>query len=154
MRFNHAANALVLVGSTALLGGALAFQYVGGLNPCEMCMWQRWPHVAALALGLAAWALRSNRLVVALAAVAVLASGAIGAFHAGVEQHWWEGITACSAGATSGTTAEIMAQIMATPFVRCDDIAWSLFGISMAGWNALLSTLIGGTVLWLLSRRK
>lgn len=152
MRSSQAANALVLVGSAAVLGGALAFQYLGGLAPCEMCLWQRWPHLAAIVLGLLAWALGSNRVVVALAALATLASGAIGAFHAGVEQHWWTGPTACSASLVGGSNADIMAQIMATPLVRCDAIAWSLFGVSMAGWNAICSALIAGGALWLLRR--
>ena len=78
----------------------------------------------------------------------MLAGAGIAVFHVGVEQHWWQGITECSAPMVSGTSAEIMGQIMAQPLVRCDAIAWSLFGISMAGWNALVSTLIGGTALW------
>ena len=153
MRSEQAANAVVLAGSAALLGGALLFQYVGGLAPCEMCVWQRWPHVAALALGLVAWAIRSNRAVVALAALAVLVSAGLAVFHVGVEQQWWQGVTACSASLASGSQADILASIMNTPLVRCDAVAWSLFGISMAGWNAVLSFGIGGGALWLLGRR-
>lgn len=154
MRSSALANALVLVGSSALLGGALLFQHIGGFAPCEMCIWQRWPHAVALGLGLLAWALRSNRGLVALAAVAVLVSGALGVFHAGVEQHWWPGVTACSASLAAGSTDDIMRSILATPLVRCDAIAWSLFGISMAGWNAVLSLGIGGGALWLLTRKR
>ena len=154
MRSNAKANALILLGSSALLGGAIAFQYIGGLAPCEMCMWQRWPHVAALVLGLIALALRSNRAVLCLAIVAVFIGAGLGYFHAGVEQHWWQGITTCAASPASGTTAQVMAQILATPMVRCDAIAWSLFGISMAGWNALISTVIGATSLWLVLKRR
>jgi len=153
MRSEATANALVLTGSAALLGGALLFQHIGGLAPCEMCIWQRWPHATALGLGLVAWALRSNRAVVALAALAVLVSAALGLFHAGVELKWWEGITACTGGATGGSQAEIFASIMNTPLVRCDAVAWSLFGLSMAGWNAVLSAGIGGGTLWLLARK-
>lgn len=153
MRSEAAANALVLTGSAGLLGGALLFQHVGGLYPCEMCIWQRWPHAAALGLGVVAWTLRSNRKVVALAALAVLASAALGLFHAGVELKWWEGVTACTASVSGGSQADIMASILNTPLVRCDAVAWSLFGISMAGWNAILSTGIGGGALWLLARK-
>ena len=153
MRSETRANALVLAGSAALLGGALAFQYVGGLYPCEMCLWQRWPHLAAIGIGLLAWALGSTRAVVALAALATLVSGGIGVFHAGVELHWWPGVTACSAATVSGSTADMIRDILATPVVRCDAVAWSLLGISMAGWNAFLSTLIAGGTLWLLTRR-
>ena len=147
---SRVANALVLSGSAALLGGALAFQYLGGLAPCEMCLWQRWPHVGALVVGLLAWALGNRRSVVALAALAVLASAAIGYFHAGVEYHWWAGPQACT-----GPAFDIhnLAAALAAPMIRCDAAAWSLFGISMAGYNALISTLIGGGALWLLRPR-
>jgi disulfide bond formation protein DsbB len=152
MRPEARANALVLLGSGALLGGALLSQYVGGLFPCEMCYWQRWPHYAALFIGLIAWALGSNRALTALAALAVLVSGAIGVFHAGVEYHWWEGITTCTAAPATGSTAEVLGSIMATPLIRCDAPQWTLFGISLAGYNALLSGLIGGGALWLLRK--
>jgi disulfide bond formation protein DsbB len=148
------AHSLALVGSTALLGGALAFQYVGGLAPCEMCFWQRWPHLAAIGLGLLALLLRRSGLrrpLVQLAGVAILVAGAIGLFHAGVEQKWWQGPTTCSAAPAGG--GDIFADILSAPIVRCDAIPWELFGLSLAGWNALLSALIGGAVLWLASRR-
>jgi disulfide bond formation protein DsbB len=146
------ANALVLVGSSALLGGALAFQYLGRLAPCEMCLWQRWPHVAALGLGLVAWALRSNRAVVILAALAVLTTAGIGYFHAGVEYHWWPGPAACTA-AGFHTGGNFITAALATPMIRCDAAAWTLFGVSMAGYNAIFSTLIGGGALWLVRKR-
>ncbi len=145
---SRAADALVLTGSAALLGGALAFQYLGHLAPCEMCLWQRWPHVAALVLGLLAWALGNRRAVVALAAVAVLVSAGIGYFHAGVEYHWWAGPAACTAPAFASGTSFITAAL-ASPMIRCDAAAWTLFGVSMAGYNALISTFIGATALWL-----
>lgn len=144
---------LLLVGPAALLGGALAFQFLGGLAPCEMCMWQRWALLTALALALMAWATGHARALLWLATLALFANVGIAAFHVGVEQHWWKGITTCAAAATVGSNAEVMSEIMAAPLVRCDAIAWSLFGISMAGWNALISTGIGGLALWRLTRR-
>ena len=144
--------ALLLAGPAALLGGALAFQYIGGLAPCEMCMWQRWALVAALALALLAWATGHARAVQALAVLAVLGGAGIAAFHAGVEQHWWQGFTACTAPPISGTSAEMLSQILAQPLIRCDAIPWSLFGVSMAGWNAVISGLIGGWALWRIKR--
>ena len=142
------ANALLLTGSAALLGGALAFQHIGGLAPCEMCMWQRWPHVTVLILGLIAWALRSNRAIVVLAALAMLVGAVIGYFHAGVEYHWWPGPPACTAPPLAAG-GDFIASVLATPLIRCDAAAWTLFGVSMAGYNALFSTLIGGAALWL-----
>ena len=150
------ANALALLGSTALLGGALGFQYLGGLAPCEMCYWQRWPHLAAIGFGLLALVLRhspARRLPVVLAGLSILAASAIGLYHAGVEQKWWQGPTTCSATPARGSGQDILADILSAPLVRCDAIPWELFGISLAGWNALLSALIGGAVLWLTTRR-
>ncbi len=142
------ATALLLLGPAALLAGALGFQYLGGLAPCEMCLWQRYALVAALGLALASWALRHNRLVLILSALAVLTGAGIAMFHTGVELHWWQGFTRCTAPIVSGSSAEMLTQILNQPLIRCDAIPWSLFGISMAGWNAILSTLIGATALW------
>ncbi|GGE15016.1 dihydroneopterin aldolase [Polymorphobacter glacialis] len=152
MRSDRLTTALLLVGPAALLGGAIAFQYIGGLAPCEMCHWQRWALLATLGLALLAWALGHSRAVLALAALALIANAGIAVFHAGVEQHWWAGITACAAAPLSGSTTDVLAQILAQPLVRCDAIPWSLFGISMAGWNAIISFAIGGTALWRLKR--
>lgn len=141
------ANATVLLGPALLLGGALGFQHLGALPPCEMCMWQRWPHLAALGLGLGALAVQgtTRRAVVVAAALAVLASAALGLFHAGVEQGWWTGPTDCAATAITG---DFQSAMLAAPVVRCDAVAWSLGGVSLAGWNALLSLGLGGAALW------
>jgi len=138
------ARLLALLVPSALLGGALFSQYVGGLYPCEMCYWQRWPHGAAILLALGAilspiGAPRTRPLVL-LAALAIAVSGAIGVFHAGVELGYWEGITVCTA-----TGAASLEDILKVPLVRCDQVQWSLLGISMAGWNAIIS--LGGAAL-------
>lgn len=135
------ARAIALLTPLALLAGALGSQYIGGLYPCEMCHWQRWPHYAAIPLALLAIMLRGRgNVFLALAALAIFASGAIGVFHAGVEYGWWEGLTTCSTVAGQGASAEDMLRnIMAAPIVRCDQAQWSLFGISLAGYNALIS---------------
>lgn len=157
--------AAAAVTSGALLGGALAFQYIGGLPPCEMCHWQRWPHMAALVLaaggGLALAKQRPGagrsslaRAAAVLAGLALLVTAAIGLFHVGVEQDWWEGPTACSVIGGGQTAEDIFATVMAAPVIRCDETPWSLFGISMAGYNALISFLMGGLVLWLSTTRK
>lgn len=134
---------LALLTPALLLGGALFSQYVGGLYPCEMCMWQRWPHLAALLLALGAIAFRSNRalttLLLGCAALAIAVSGAIGLFHAGVEYGWWKGVTACTANISGATPDDMLASIMDAPITRCDVAPWSLFGISLAGYNAIFS---------------
>ena len=126
---------LALAVPAALLGGAYISQYVFGLYPCEMCWWQRYPHFAALVL----------------AGVAILISGLIGAFHAGVEYNWWEGITGCATVAEAGS--DPLAAILDAPIVRCDVAPWTLFGISLAGFNFLVST-AGALAIFALLRRE
>lgn len=142
---------LALVTPALLLGGAYLSQYGFGLYPCEMCWWQRWPHFAALALALLAFALQPRRQLVALAAIAILTSGLIGLFHAGVEYGWWPGITSCAAAFGDGT-GNALEDIMNTPLIRCDQPAWTLFGISLAGYNFLVSTASAVAILALLGK--
>ena len=143
--------ALAAGGSAALLLGAWGFQHLGGLAPCKLCIWQRYPHALAAILGLAALALPGRALPL-LGALAAVTTAGIGAFHVGVEQGWWPGPSTCSSGPISGLSAEeLMDQIMSAPLVRCDDIPWQMLGISMAGWNALISLGLAG--LWLMAAR-
>ena len=145
------ANALALLLPAGLMAGALGSQYFGGLYPCEMCWWQRYPHFAAVGIATVAFLVGNTgyrRALVALAALAIATSGLIGGFHAGVEYHWWRGITACTS-SVAGTSLE---DLMRAPLVRCDAAQWTLFGISLAGYNALFS-LGGGVAILALLRR-
>jgi disulfide bond formation protein DsbB len=146
------ARLLALAVPVVLLGGALLSEYVGKLYPCEMCWWQRYPHAAAILVAIAACvsplAAPRTRQLTYVAAALIAVSGAIGAFHAGVESGWWERLTTCT---TSGATS--LDDIMAVPLVRCDQVQWSLAGISLAGFNALIS-LGGALAIALLARRK
>jgi disulfide bond formation protein DsbB len=132
-----------------LLGGAYLSQYGFGLFPCEMCWWQRYPHFAALALALLSTVAGPKRLWIGLAALAILVSGLIGAYHAGVEYKWWEGVTTCSSTAAGNSIEDILN----APLVRCDEPQWTLFGISLAGFNFLISTAAAIAIFALLGRR-
>ena len=149
-----AARLIAFLLPAALLAGAFGSQYLGGLYPCEMCWWQRYAHFAALvpaALAFTAPAESSRtRMLVLLAALAIAVSGAIGVYHAGVELKIFEGFTTCTANTKGGSMADIFKQIAAAPLVRCDQVQWSFLGISMAGWNAILS-LGGASVIAFLS---
>jgi disulfide bond formation protein DsbB len=138
--------------SLALILGALAFQYLGHIAPCEMCHWQRWPHIAAALMGLAAgtliaqgkwraeWALPLAAIVILLIAV----SGLIGAYQTGMQWHWLPGPSACS-----GRRFVLGSDMV--PEVQCDVVTWQLFGLSLAAYNALVSlaaAAIGAALLW------
>ena len=126
--------------SAALLAGAFLFEYVGGLAPCRMCIWQRWAHVAVIIAAAAGLLTLPARTGLVLALLAALASAGIAGYHAGVEWQLWQGPSGCTAGlASSASAADLVDQLLATPVVRCDDVPWSLFGLSMAGWNMLFS---------------
>jgi len=117
-----------------------------------MCHWQRWPHYAALPIALLAFVPgMPQRPLVALAAIAIAVSGAIGVAHAGVEYHWWQGFTPCTSTFSSG--GDTLTAIMNAPVVRCDAPQWTFAGISLAGFNAIVS--LGGAlvILVLLTRR-
>lgn len=135
----------ILVVSLGALGVALIAQHVFGLNPCELCLYQRWPYRVTIVLSLLALILlRRSRLLpgaVALCGLVFAIGGGIAAYHVGVEQHWWQGLAACSGPPGANTLAGLKAQLLATKVARCDQIAWSLFGISIAGWNFFASTI-------------
>ncbi|MEE1877698.1 disulfide bond formation protein B [Altererythrobacter litoralis] len=133
-----------------LLGGAYLAQYGFGLYPCEMCWWQRYPHFGALGLAGLSFVAPPRNLWVALAGLSIFVSGMIGGFHAGVEYGWWEGLTACST--TVEVSGDPLAAIMNAPLIRCDSAPWDLFGISLAGWNFLISCGAGIAICVLLRR--
>lgn len=151
------ARLLALLVPSALLAGAYGSEIWGGLHPCEMCYWQRWPHFAAIGFALVSSLMTKapdkGRSFVWLAALAIMVSGAIGVYHAGVEAGIFEGLTQCTATSVSGSAADVLAEIMAAPITRCDEIQFSFLGISMAGWNAILSLGFGLIILWLSLRR-
>ncbi|MFL6764165.1 MAG: disulfide bond formation protein B [Sphingomicrobium sp.] len=137
------ARLIALLLPLALLGGALGSQYLGGLHPCEMCYWQRWPHAAAIILAALAFTgpaeSRRSRALTLLAALGIAISGAIGVYHAGVEAKIFEGFTQCTATGKGLSTADLLKHIVNAPLVRCDEVQFRFLGISMAGWNAILS---------------
>lgn len=148
------ATLLTALVSAAVLGAALLSQFVGGLQPCVLCLYQRWPYVATIALGLAGFALARRhpdaaRIMLALAGLVFLVGAGIAGFHVGVEQGWWQGTAGCGAPAGGAMTLEqLRAQVLAAPVVRCDEVPWSLLGISMAGYNFLVSLALAGAALW------
>jgi disulfide bond formation protein DsbB len=126
-----------------LLLAVFAMQYLGGLAPCELCLWQRWPHGAVILFGglalLPAASDSGRRVLLGLCALSFATTAGIGFYHAGVEYGLFAGPTACSGAITGGTIEELRQQLTAAPVVRCDEAPWSLLGISLAGYNVLVS---------------
>ena len=136
-------------GSALLLVAALGFQYLGGLAPCQLCVWQRWPHVAAVAVGAAILIFGYPKLAWA-GALAAAASAAIALYHAGVEYKWWKGLEGCSSAPLEMKSgAELLDFNTAQSVVLCDEVVWSFLGLSMAAWNGILSLVLVG--IWIAS---
>lgn len=137
-------NLMILIaagGSAALLGGAFVFQFFG-YPPCAMCLWQRWPHVVAIVIGLLAWKIR-GRLLPALGAFAAATTGGLGVFHTGVERDWWEGPTSCTGnGGLDGLGGADLLAVTGPKLIMCDQVSWEMFTLSMPSWNALLSFIL------------
>lgn len=153
MRLSRTSLVLIAAGgSAALLLGAFGFQHLGGLAPCKLCLWQRWPHAVAAVIGVLSLMLPGRALPLA-GGLAVLCSGALGLYHMGVEQGWWLGPATCSSAQPGNLSAdELFEQIMAAPVVRCDEIPWQMLGLSMAGWNMVLSVALA--LVWVMAARK
>jgi disulfide bond formation protein DsbB len=140
-------------GSLILLLGAFVFQALG-YAPCKMCLWQRWPHAAAIALG-AAYMGVQTRVLCWLGAGATAITAGIGAYHAGVERKWWEGPSSCTGGGDTlaGLTGgDLLPGSSVDVLIMCDQVSWELFGLSMATYNFVFSALL--VAIWVLAARK
>ncbi len=138
-------------GSAALLLGAFFFQMLG-YAPCKLCLWQRWPHGAAILIGLAIVVNGWRGLAWAGAAAAAV-TGGLGIYHTGVEQRWWPGPDTCTSGGDlAGSAEDLLNQIMEAPLIRCDEVAWAFAGLSMASWNAILSFAL--VAIWIAAARR
>lgn len=148
---------MVVIASVAALAIALASQYWGGLQPCVLCIYQRWPYGVAAALGVVGVVATGQpgllRVILLLAAAAFFVDAGIAAFHVGVEQRWWAGTSEC--GSVIDLTLspeELKEKLLGQPVIRCDEVPWSLFGISMAGYNFLYALVCGLATLWIAVR--
>ena len=145
---------LAAFGSFALLAGAFFFQFLG-YAPCKLCLWQRWPHGAAIAVGVLVLLLGPLVLLGIAGALSALTTAGVGAYHTGVEQGWWQGPTSCSGGGNalegmSGT--DLLSLDIPAHVVMCDEVAWAFLGVSMASWNALISLTLAG--FWIAAIRR
>ena len=141
---------IVLLASVTALAAAFVSQYIFDLQPCVLCIYQRWPYVVVIAVAIVALALKGRyaRTALVFCALALLVDAGIAGFHVGVEQGWWQGTTSCAGSVGSArSVAELRKQLMAAPVVRCEDPAFVLFGISMAGYNFLYALALAALAL-------
>jgi disulfide bond formation protein DsbB len=131
------ASLLLALASAAILLAALALQYLGGLPPCPLCIWQRWPYVAVIALGLIGWRWRP-RAMLGVAALVLLGGAGIAAYHVGIEQGWWALPAGCVAGGTAQSVEELKRMLAEAP-PACDQVGFTFLGLSLAGWNLVAS---------------
>ena len=148
MLISRTVAALILAASLGALAGALIAEYAFELLPCPLCIYQRWPYVATALLAALAMATRGHwpALFVGLAGIIFVGESALAFYHVGVEQGWFEGLAACAgAGETPATLEALRAQLMeGPPPPRCDVPAWTLFGVSMAGYNVFYAAVLAG----------
>jgi disulfide bond formation protein DsbB len=131
---------LLALASAAILLGALGLQYLGGLPPCPLCIWQRWPYVALIVLGLAGWRVWP-RAMLGLATLVLLAGAGVAAYHVGIEQGWWALPAGCVAGGDAQSVEELKRMLAEAP-PTCDQVGFTFLGLSLAGWNLLASLLL------------
>lgn len=147
---------LATLGSVLLLAGAFAFQHLGDMAPCKLCLWQRWPHAAAAVIGVLALVISRPlhaRALAWLGMLAALSSAGIAAYHTGVERGWWEGPTSCSGGGIGGQSGtDLLSLDGPLGVVMCDQVAWQMAGLSMASWNMLASLLLA--LIWAMAARR
>ena len=136
---------LLALVSAALLLSALALQYLGGLPPCHLCILQRWPYVALIALGLigSRW---YSRPLLGVATLVLLGGAGLAAYHVGIEQGWWALPASCVAGGTAATVEDLKRLLAEAP-PACDQVSFAFLGLTLAGWNFVLSLLLAAFTL-------
>lgn len=151
-RFRLAAAAFVLGLATIL--GAWGYQLIGGYAPCKLCLEQRIPYYAGLPVLLIGLVLLRRgasipaRALIIIAGIIFLAGLALGIYHAGVEWHFWLGPADCGGGvATTGNAGDLLGQIGKTKVVSCTEAALRILGLSLAGWNAVISAIVAAALL-------
>jgi disulfide bond formation protein DsbB len=144
--FAAAAIAVAVVGAATILG-AWYFQHVLGLRPCPLCLEQRYAYYFAVPLAVMVllgdqYGASRKVLVAALIAIAagMLWNAGLGVYHSGIEWQWWAGPQECAAsGVNLGAAGSVLEQLQSFNVVRCDEAAWRFLGLSLAGYNALIS---------------
>ncbi|KQS95155.1 hypothetical protein ASG68_28990 [Rhizobium sp. Leaf453] len=147
---------LVTLGMAATVGGALAFEHIGGYIPCALCLMQRTPYYWGIPIGIIAIVssvvklpVRLTRVLLGVIAILMLVGAGIGIYHAGVEWHFWEGPATCatSAQGVSSNVGDLLGDLDSKHGPSCTDAALRVLGLSFAGWNVIASVILAGIAL-------
>ncbi|MFO1113174.1 MAG: disulfide bond formation protein B [Rhodospirillales bacterium] len=150
----------ILLMSLGALAAALTGQYVFGLEPCVLCLWQRLPFALTAVLAAVAlpprWAEGRRPHAIGIAALIFAAGAGLAFYHVGVQQHWWQSVAGCGGAPVSGLSIEDLSPAaLAHPPKPCDVVDWQFLGLSLAGWNTVISTaLAAGCVAALIYLRR
>lgn len=125
--------------SASLLAAAFWFEFVDGLAPCKLCIWQRWPHAGVVLMGLLSFTALRPSMLIGLAILLLITTGSIGMYHAGVEYGIFAGPDSCTVDLKPMSLSEGLDKLLATPVIRCDEVVWRFVGLSMASWNSIVS---------------
>ena len=142
------ATILLMAVAIATLFTALAFEHIGGLEPCPLCLHQRWPYWLGIPIATLALLVQIRQqpryaaALLTLTALGFAAGSALAVYHAGIEWHWWSGPAACSGANPPADVAALLQDLQADPPPRCDEAPWRLLGISLSGYNALISAFL------------
>jgi disulfide bond formation protein DsbB len=128
---------LLALASIAILLTVFGLQYLAGAAPCPLCIWQRWPYAALIVIGLIGWRWRL-RPMLGLAVLVLLGSAGLAAYHFGIEQGWFPLPAGCAAGGQASSIEELK-QLLAEAPPACDQVGFTLLGLSLAAWNVLTS---------------
>ncbi len=145
---------VVGLAALAAISSALAFEHLGGYEPCPLCLQERWAYYAAIPLAfLALLFFRQGQsgiaqLLLVVCGLAFLANAGLGVFHSGVEWHWWPGPASCSGGSITLDASRLLEAVKNERVVRCDEAPWRLFGLSFAGYSALISAGLAFVAAW------
>lgn len=142
------AGAVVFLAALGTIAAAWAFELIGGYKPCPLCLTQRWPYYFAIPVSAGALVLlrfggvQTARVVLGVCGVAFLIGAGLGTYHAGIEWGWWKGPDSCTG--LSDIGGPILEGLEKAPVVLCDEVQWRMFGLSFAGWNAVISLGLAG----------
>jgi disulfide bond formation protein DsbB len=145
------ASLLLAIAAALILAAVFAFQYLGGAAPCPLCIWQRYPYGVLIALGAIGF-FWQPRAMLASSTLVLLVGGGLAGYHYGVEQGWFALPAGCAAGGEATSVEELRQMLREAP-PACDQVRFTVLGLSLAAWNLLASLGLAAFAAYAASRR-